>query len=57
MSITPAAGVAPAEAPVVAAPRVRHQAREAVVLMVFSAATSAAFAACLVVVASLGRQG
>jgi hypothetical protein len=37
--------------------RVRHQAREAVALMVFSAVTSLALAAALLVLTSLGRQG
>jgi hypothetical protein len=41
-----------------AAPRrVRHQAREALVLMAFSAATSLALAAALLLLTSLGRQG
>lgn len=38
-------------------PRVRHLAREAVVLMTFSAATSMAFAGCLLILTALGRQG
>jgi hypothetical protein len=38
-------------------PRVRHQAREAVALMVFSATASSAFAACLLVLTALGHQG
>jgi hypothetical protein len=35
--------------------RVRHQARDAVVVMVFSAGLSSAFAAALLLVSSLGR--
>lgn len=38
-------------------PRVRHLAREAMVLMVFSASSSVAFAGCLLLLTSLGRQG
>ena len=38
-------------------PRVRHLAREAVVLMTFSAATSVAVAGCLLLLTTLGRQG
>lgn len=38
-------------------PRVRHLAREAVVLMTFSAASSVAFAGCLLLLTTLGRQG
>jgi hypothetical protein len=37
--------------------RVREQAREAAVLMVFSAVTSLAFATALVVIGRLGQQG
>ncbi len=40
-----------------AQPRVRHLAREAVVLMTFSAATSVAVAGCLLLLTTLGRQG
>ena len=36
-------------------PRVRHQARDAVVLMTFSAMTSLGLAACLMLLTSLGR--
>ena len=36
-------------------PRVRHQARDAVVLMTFSATTSVGLAACLMLLSSLGR--
>jgi hypothetical protein len=46
MSITPVT-----QAP----PRVRHQAREAVALMAFSAATSVALAGALVLLAHWGR--
>ena len=56
MSITPAADVGAADVPG-AAPRVRHLAREALVLMTFSAAASAAFAGCLLLLGTLGRQG
>ena len=38
-------------------PRVRDQARDAVTLMAFSAATSAALATALVLLSHLGRQG
>lgn len=38
-------------------PRVRHLAREAMVLMAFSAASSVAFAGCLRLLTTLGRQG
>ncbi len=45
-----AAGAAPR-------PRVRHQAREAVALMAFSALASSAVAGCLLVLTALGHQG
>jgi hypothetical protein len=38
-------------------PRVRDQARDAVTLMAFSATTSAALAATLLLLSHLGRQG
>jgi len=38
-------------------PRVRDQARDAVTVMAFSAATSAALATALVLLSHLGRQG
>jgi hypothetical protein len=38
-------------------PRVREQARDAVTVMAFSATTSAALAAGLVLLSHLGRQG
>ena len=38
-------------------PRVRHQAREAVVLMAFSATASSALAGCLLLLTTLGHQG
>ena len=38
-------------------PRVRDQARDAVTVMAFSAATSGAIAAALVLLSHLGRQG
>ncbi len=37
-------------------PRVRHLAREALVLMAFSAVTSCAVAGCLMLLTSLGSQ-
>jgi len=49
MSITPAApGVPPVR-------RVRHQAREVLAVMVFSAATSVGLATCLLLLTSLAR--
>ena len=51
MSITPVTDVTPA----VSRPRVRHQAREAAALMVFSAATSVTIAGALVLLAHWGR--
>jgi hypothetical protein len=48
MSVT---GVPPAP------PRVRHQARQALAVMAFSAATSVGFSLTLVLLMSLGRQG
>ena len=36
-------------------PRVRHQARDAAVLMTFSAMTSVALAGCLMLLSGLGR--
>jgi hypothetical protein len=50
MSITPVTEVRPGQST-----RVRHQAREAVALMVFSAATSVALAGALVLLAHWGR--
>ncbi len=47
MSITPVTDAAP--------PRVRHQAREAAALMMFSAVTSVAIAGALVLLAHWGR--
>lgn len=55
MSITPVTDVGPPDVPA-ATPRVRHLAREAVVLMAFSAGTSAVLAGCLMLLTSLGRQ-
>ena len=57
MSITSAADVRSPGVPHSAEPRVRHQAREAIVLMVFSAAASTAIAGCLLLLTALGRQG
>lgn len=57
MSITSAAGVGSPGVPVAAEPRVRHLAREAVVLMAFSAGASTAFAGCLLLLTALGRRG
>ena len=48
MSVT---GVQPAE------PRVRHQARAALAVMAFSAATSVGLSVTLLLLMSLGRQG
>jgi hypothetical protein len=56
MRITPAADVGSTDVPG-AAPRVRHLAREALVLMLFSATTSATLAGCLLLLTNLGRQG
>ncbi len=50
MSITPVGDAAPRQVV-----RVRHQAREAVALMAFSAATSVALAGALVLLAHWGR--
>ena len=44
------------EPPGGATPRVRHQARDAATLMVFSAATSVGVAACFLLLAVLARQ-
>ena len=57
MSITSAADVRSPDAPQSAEPRVRHLAREAIVLMAFSAAASTAIAGCLLLLTALGRQG
>ena len=59
MSLTPTApsvaGLAPAAQPGGQPRRVRHQARDVVALMVFSATTSTALAAGLLLLAHLGR--
>ena len=57
MSIITAADVGSPDAFGDPQPRVRHLAREAVVLMTFSAATSVAVAGCLLLLTTLGRQG
>lgn len=59
MSIISAADVGSPDVPGLGdpQPRVRHLAREAVVLMTFSAATSVAFAGCLLFLTALGRRG
>jgi hypothetical protein len=57
MSITSAADVRSPDVPQSAEPRVRHLAREAIVLMAFSAAASTAIAGCLLLLTALGRQG
>ena len=64
MSTISAAGVGPSDAARPGRggggdpqPRVRHLAREAVVLMVFSAATSMAVAGCLLLLTTLGSRG
>ncbi|WP_243060283.1 hypothetical protein [Nocardioides sp. SR21] len=58
MSSIPAAPPTQVEAasPEGAAPRVRHQARDAATLMVFSAATSLGVATCFLLLAVLARQ-
>ena len=56
MSITSAADVGSPDARA-ARPRVRHLAREALVLMAFSAVTSATIAGCLLLLTSLGHRG
>ena len=56
MSITSAADVRSPDVPQSAEPRVRHLAREAIVLMAFSAAASTAIAGCLLLLTALGRQ-
>lgn len=57
MSTTSIADVGSAGAGPDPQPRVRHLAREAVVLMTFSAATSLALAGCLMLLTTLGHQG
>jgi hypothetical protein len=60
MSIAPAAPTPPYTEPtgesVGAAPRVRHQARDAATLMAFSAAVSVAVAAAFLLLALVARQ-
>lgn len=55
MSITPAADAGTHSSRRV--PRVRHLARESLVLMAFSAATSTVLAGSLLLLTSLGHQG
>ncbi|MGA8245523.1 MAG: hypothetical protein WB797_01315 [Nocardioides sp.] len=55
MSLTPSAPRAAGLTPAAPQRRVRHQARDAVALMAFSATTSTAFAAGLLLLAHLGR--
>jgi len=57
MSITSAADVGSPGVPGAAVPRVRHLAREAIVLMAFSAGASTALAGCLLLLTALGRRG
>ncbi len=59
MSIITAADVGSPDVPSAGdpQPRVRHLAREAMVLMAFSAASSTAFAGCLLLLTALGRRG
>ena len=57
MSITSAADVGSPGVPGTAVPRVRHLAREAIVLMAFSAVASTTLAGCLLLLTALGRQG
>jgi len=56
MSITAADVEAPG-VPLAAEPRVRHLAREAIVLMAFSAGASTTIAGCLLLLTALGRRG
>lgn len=56
MSITSAADVGSPGVPGNTGPRVRHLAREAIVLMAFSAGVSTALAGCLLLLTALGRQ-
>jgi hypothetical protein len=56
MSIT-AEDVGSSGAPLGAEPRVRHLAREAIVLMAFSAVASTSIAGCLLLLTALGRRG
>ena len=56
MSNTFATDVGVADA-MVTTPRVRHLAREALGLMLFSAVTSTVLAGCLLLLTSLGHQG
>ena len=56
MSNTFATDVGAAD-PSVATPRVRHLARQALGLMVFSAVTSTTLAGCLLLLTRLGHQG
>ncbi len=58
MSITPVAATGPSRSSGTGPrPRVRHQAREAVALMVFSAVASSVIAGCLLLLTALGHQG
>jgi hypothetical protein len=57
MSITSAADVESPGVPGTAVPRVRHLAREAIVLMAFSAGASTTLAGCLLFLTALGRRG
>jgi hypothetical protein len=56
MSIT-AEDVGSPGAPLGAEPRVRHLAREAIVLMAFSAVASTSIAGCLLLLTALGPRG
>jgi hypothetical protein len=51
MSVTPADIASPPR------PRVRHQARDAVTVMAFSATASCVVAGCLLLLTALGHQG
>ncbi|MDP2773119.1 MAG: hypothetical protein Q8O61_06140 [Nocardioides sp.] len=56
MIVTPVTpGATPGSAPDAPVRRVRHQARDAVALMTFSAVTSIGFATALLLLAHLGR--
>jgi len=57
MSITSAADVRSPGVQLDTQPRVRHLAREAIVLMAFSAGASTTIASCLLLLTALGRRG
>ena len=57
MSITSAADVRSPGVQLAPEPRVRHLAREAIVLMAFSAVASTSIAGCLLLLTALGPRG